>query len=292
MGMVKCETLILYDGFYVSVFNLSCSFNSLPSQPPESCSSRFVDNFDEHFFTLDARWSSPRWGDRQVRILHDCQPSVTVNGLGGSSASDDVHNWGDSKQVCMSVVRELLEEQALPDSPPVIGCQTAENAPSEEEKVLVRRMLADALAYQCEPSSSSPPDTKMPDTLIFNTACDDIDNPLVGKGTVNPIQAQPVQVFERMSPCQEAIKSPNPTPLSRLSTWLNDVSRPPGSKRLKDHSVRPHPYAQAVTRRLPATHRRTAPADPEALTATAFTPGKRSSSARVHGANVFRRVKN
>lgn len=292
MGMVESETLILLDGFYASVYNLNCSFNSLPLQPPESCSSPFVDNVEGHFFTLGARWSSPRWGDRQIRILHDCQPSVTVNSLEGSSASDDVHNWGDSEQVCMNVIREFLQEQTLPDSLPVIGCQTGKNVPSEEEKVLVRHMLADALAYQCEPSSSSPSDTKMPDTLIFNTACDDIDNPLVGKEPVNPIQARSVQVIARMSPCEEAIKSPNPTPLSRLSTWLNDVSRPPGPKRLKDHSVHPHPYAQAVTRRLPATHRRTAPADPEALTATAFTPGKRSSSARVHGTNVIRRVKN
>ena len=289
--MVKSETLILLDGFYASVYNLNCSFNSLPLQPPESCSSRFVDNFEGHFFTLDARWSSPRCSDRQIRIVDDCQPSVTVNSLEGSSASDDVHNWGDSEQVCMNVIREFLEEQALPDSSPVIGCQTGKNVPSEEEKVLVRCMLADALAYQGEPSSSSPPDTKMPDTLIFNTARDDIDNPPVGRGTVSPIQARPVQVFECMSSCEGAIKLQNPTPLSRLSTWLNDVSRSPRSKRLKDHSVHPHPYAQDVTRRLPATHRQAAPADPEALTATAFTPGKRSSSARVHRVNVIRRVK-
>ena len=292
MGMVKSENLVLLEGIYAPVYNLSCSFNSLPSQPPESCSPRFVDNVEGHFFTLEARWSSPRWGDRQIRVLHDRQPSVTVNSLEGSSASDDVHNWGDSDQVCKDVIQEFLEEQALPDSPPVIGCQTGKNVPSEEEKVLVRHMLADALAYQCEPSSSSPPDTKMPDTLIFNTACDDIDNPLEGRGTVNPTQARPVQVFEHMLPCEGAIKSPNPTPLSRLSTWLNDVSRPPGLKRLRDHSVHPHPYAQAVTVRFPATHRRAAPADPEAWTATAFTPGKQSSSARVHRANVTRRVKN
>ena len=283
MGMVEGETLILLDGFYASVYNLNCSFNSRLLQSPESFSSRFVDNVDGHFFTLDARWSSPRWGDRQVRILHDCQPSVTVHSLEGSSVSDDVRNCGDSEQGCMNVIREFLEEQALPDSPPVIGCQTGKNVPSEEERVLVSRMLADALAYQGEPSS--PP--KMPDTLILNTACADIDNPLVGRETVNPIQARPVQVFECMLPREGVIKSENPTPLSRLSTWLNDVSRPPRPKRLKDHSVHPHPY---VTGRLSATHRRASPA--EALTATAFTPGKRSSSARVHCANVIRRVKN
>ncbi len=283
MGMVKSENLVLLDGIYAPVYNLSCSFNSPPLQSPESCSSRFVDNVEGHFFTLDARWSSPRWGDRQVRILHDCQPSVTGNNLEGSSVSDDVHNCGDSEQGCMNVIREFLKEQALPDSPPVISCQTVKSVPSEEERVLVSRMLADALAYQGEPTS--PP--KMPDTLILNTACADIDNPLVGRGTVNSIQARPVQVFECMLPREGVIKSENPTPLSRLSTWLNDVSRPPRPKRLKDHSVHPHPY---VTGRLSATHRRAPLA--EALTATAFTPGKRSSSARVHRANVIRRVKN
>ena len=183
----------------------------------------------------------------------------------------------------MDVIREFLEEQVLPGSPPVIGCQTGKVIPSEEEKLLVRNMLTDALAYKCEPLSSSPPETKMPDTLIVNTACDNIDNPLVG--TVSPDQ-----IFEYMSPREEAIKSQNPTPLSRLSTWLNSVSRPRRPKRLKDHSAHPHPYAQAVTGRLPATHRRAAPAG--AVTATAFTPGKRSSSAQVHRVNVIRRVKN
>ena len=271
------------------MYNLNYRIDSLPSQPPESCSSRFVDDFEGHFVNLNAGWSSPRGDDRKVRILHDCQPSVTGNALDASSANNDVHNWGDSEQVCMDVIREFLKEQVLPGSAPVIGCQTGKMVPSEEEKALVRHMLTDALAYQCEPSSSSPPDTKMPDTLIFNTARDDIDNPPL---TVNPIQARPVQVFDCMSPCEGAIKAQKSTPLSRLSTWLDDVSRPRRPKRLKDHSVHPHRHAQAVTGRLPATHRRASPTDPGAVSATAYTPSKRSGSARVHRVNVIRHVRN
>lgn len=239
--------------------NFTCHLDSLASRSPGGASPEFTGTVEELLSSLDTCWDSPRGDARQVRILDDCQPSVAGAGL---AASNGFHGWVDPAQSSDVVIQEFFAEQAPPTSPVVSTCRTDKFLPSDEENMLVRRMLVDALVCHNKPLSSTSADKKIPDSLVSNTVRDGIDNRQVGIPTVrpvNPIHTQPGQVNECMPRHEVAVKSRKKSPLATLSTWLNSLSRPQRAvqpKRLKGHSVRSHPYAPVIKEGLCTSHRR------------------------------------
>ena len=239
--------------------NFTCHLDSLASRSPGGASPEFIGTVEELLSSLETDWNPSQWDARQVRILDDCQPSVAGAGL---AASNGFHGWVDSAQSSDVVIQEFFAEQAPSTSPVVNACRTDKILPSVEEKILVRRMLVDALVCHNKPLSSTSADKKIPDSLVSDTVRDGIDNYQVDMPTVqpvNPIHAQPGQVNGCMPRHEVAVKSRKKSPLATLSTWLNGLSRPQRAaqpKRLKGHSVRSHPYTPVIKEDLCTSHRR------------------------------------
>ena len=218
-------------------------FLSLPDSPPPE----FVDSLGDLFLSLNGDWSPPGGGVRQVSIVDVCQPltavvypDVSLDTIDPDDLAELVPAFGEARN--FSGAEQISSDTSAAD------CGTVKPLPSDEEKLLVKQMLADALAFQSQPSLPPCPDKKMPDTPVAGSpASVSTGNQPIDISPALPVH--PTQVTEHMPHREKVVDTRKSSALATLSSWLNSVSKPRHAakpERLK-HSVRPHPYAQART---------------------------------------------
>ena len=230
-----------------AVNNLTCYIDPLLSSSPESPSQEFVGSLEELLSSLNGNWSPPGGNTRRVCIVDDRRSSADVACPDWSFFTVGSDGSVESVPLCV----ETQNFGGVGQISPTMSVGTVKALPTDEEKILVKQMLADALASQGQPSL--PPDKKMPDTPVANSPAsvstdNDSGNDSMDMSAALPVA--PIQVTGQMLQCEEVVSTQKPSPLATLSTWLNSVSKPRLAvkpKRLKQHSVRPHPYAQAKT---------------------------------------------
>ena len=226
--------------------NLSSFTDPSLSFSPESPSPAFVGSLEELLSSLNGDWSPPGGDARQVSIVDDCRSSVAF------ICPDEALVTFDPDGLLESV---LLREEAqnicgagqISPTTSAADFGTVKILPSDEEKLLVKQMLADALACQGQLLLPPCPDKKMADTPVASRP----DNVSTGNHPMDmpmALPVNPIQVTGHTPHREEVANTQNSSPLATLSTWLNSVSKPRLAvkpKRLDKHSVRSHPYAQA-----------------------------------------------
>ena len=226
-----------------AVNNLTYSIDPPHSSSPESPSQEFVGSLGGLLSSLNGEWSPPGGNTRQVCIVDDRRSAAGVVCPDWSFFTVDSDGSVESVPLCV----ETQNFGGVAQMSPTMSVGTVGVLPSDEEKRLVKQMLADALACQ------GSPDKKMPDTPVANSPAsvstgNDSGNDSMDVSAALPVA--PIKVTEQMLQCEEVVSTQKPSPLATLSTWLNNVSKPRlvvKPKRLKQHSVRLHPYAQAKT---------------------------------------------
>ena len=223
--------------------NLTSYIDPLRSSLPESPSPEFAGNLGEPLSSLNGDWTPPGGNTRQVCIVEDCRSSVAVACPNWSFLTVGTDGSVESVLLC----EEVQNFCGAGETTSVVDCGTVNALPSDEEKRLVKQMLADALA--CQGQSLLPEDKKMPDTPVASSpASVSTGNHPMDESMALPVD--PSQVTEHMPQPKEVVHTQKSSPLATLSTWLNNVSKPRLAvkpKRLNQHSVRPHPYPQAKT---------------------------------------------
>ena len=221
--------------------NLTSYIDPLRPLPPESPAPEFAGNFGEPLSSLNVDWTPPGGNARQVCIVEDCLSSVADACPGWSFLTVGSDGSVESVLLCEEVQNFCGAGETTSVA------ETVNALPSDEEKRLVKQMLADALAGQGQ--SLLPEDKKMPETPVASSpASVSADNHPMDESMALPVD--PSQVTEHMPQPKEVVHTQKSSPLATLSTWLNNVSKPRLAvkpKRLKQHSVRPHPYPQAKT---------------------------------------------
>ena len=221
--------------------NLTIYTDPLRSLSPESPVPEFAGNLGEPLSS--GEWTPPGGNTRQVCIVEDCRSSV----------ADACPNWSfltvgsDGSVESVLLCEEVQNFCGAGETTSVIDCGTVNALPSEEEKRLVKQMLADALA--CQGQSLLPEDKKMPATPVASSPAS-VTTGIHPMDESMALPVDPSQVTEHMPQPKEVVHTQKSSPLATLSTWLNNVSKPRLAvkpKRLKQHSVRPHPYPQAKT---------------------------------------------
>ncbi len=186
----------------------------------------------------------------QVRTLDNCHPAVVSICLGKSDDSGYLGGWGETTSACREVVEEFLGRGVAPVEP----LQTARVLPSRDEQLLVSQMLRSALDHPKHSKSLPSEEEFLPDSCML-VSCSAVgeDNHRAEAEIANidsPIQIPGVAAAGNGLLRSEAAKTPEPSPVAVLSTWLNDLSKARfvhNAKCKPKRSVRPHPYAQRIT---------------------------------------------
>ena len=271
--------------------DLTFYIDPLLSSSPESLSPEFVGGLDELLSSLNEDWSPPGGDTWQVSIVDDCRSLVAAACPDGSFLTIDPDGLVKLVPLCEEAQNFCGAEQILPITS-VADCGTVKTLPSDDEKLLVKQMLADALAFQSQPLLPPCPDKKMPDTPVASVST---GNHPMDVSTALPVN--PIQVTEHMPHREEVVHTQNSLPLATLSTWLNSVSKPRLAvkpKRTEERSVRPHPYALPRTDRVRHSKSSDMSAPVELAPAAADTvpPDKQSSVSPTQYVSVICRVGN